>query len=252
MKQIKGDPARDNKYFITKSYGGYSPCIQGNDEYGLRPFLGSVLPNCVGATTGAFNWIIDEGCCKYLGNTNAENMITLAKRQGLEIVSDPLPGGAMVWACGDTSTGSDGAGHIAFVNDKDGLTAYTWESGWSYRTCLTENCTRRKGSGNWGQSSRYRYLGCIVNPKVDPYHTPRCVVIKKGMSGDNVRWLQWILLKEKCYTLNLKSQIDGHFGSGTLAALKRFQKAHGLDPDGYCGPATQKLMRELYTMEGEF
>lgn len=31
---------------------------------------------------------------------------------------------------------------------------------------------------------------------------------------------------------------DGNFGSETLAALKSFQKKHGLKPDGKCGPLT--------------
>ena len=244
MEQIKGIPANDDKYFIVKAYGGYSPCIQGNTEYGLRPFVGSVLPNCVGAATGAFNKIIGEDNCDYLGNTNAKNFITLAKKQGLETGNAPKPGGVMVWS-------SSGAGHVAFVNDVPSSTkVLTWESGWSYRTVAAENSTRYKGNGNWGQGSGYTYLGCIYNPAVDPYATPRNTVIKKGMSGDTVRWLQWALVKDKCYVLNNKGQIDGHFGNNTLTALKKFQRKHGLAADGYCGPATQAKIIELYTLGG--
>lgn len=36
----------------------------------------------------------------------------------------------------------------------------------------------------------------------------------------------------------LQIAADGAFGSGTLAALLAFQKAHGLKPDGIAGPAT--------------
>ena len=39
-----------SQYYITTAYGGWSPCIEGNNNYGLRPFAGSVLPNCVGYT----------------------------------------------------------------------------------------------------------------------------------------------------------------------------------------------------------
>ena len=37
-------------YYIQTAYGGYSPCIEGNNAHNLRPFAGSVLPNCVGYT----------------------------------------------------------------------------------------------------------------------------------------------------------------------------------------------------------
>lgn len=246
MKQIFGDPSKEDKYFIVKSFGGYSPCIQGNTAYGLQPFPGSVLPNCVGASTGAFSKIIDEDEIKYLGNTNAKNFLSLAKAQGLETGIKPLPGGVLVWD-------SSGAGHVAFVNDvlSDTKVA-TWESGWSYKTVLTENLTRMKGTGNWGQGGSYKYLGCVYNPRINPYRTPSVTVIKKGNKGDAVRWLQWVLVKEKCYVLNTKSQIDGSFGNNTVKALKKFQAAHGLVADGYCGPATQKIIRELYTMEGVY
>ena len=247
MKPIKGDPAPDNKYFIVKSYGGYSTCIQGNDAYGLRPFVGSTLPNCVGAASGAFNWAANCPAFSWLGNTNAKNFVALAKKQGLEVGNVPRPGAVMCW--GSTT----GAGHVAFVNDApDNLTSETWESGWSYRTQLTENLTRHRGSGNWGQGSSYPFYGFIYNPNIDPYHTPHVTVIQKGNKGDAVRWLQWVLVKDKCYLLNTKSQIDGSFGNNTLTALKKWQKAHGLAADGYCGPATQQLIRELYTLEGVY
>jgi peptidoglycan hydrolase-like protein with peptidoglycan-binding domain len=246
MKQIKGLPAANNKYFIVKSFGGYSPCIQGNTEHGLQPFPGSVLPNCVGACTGAFNAILNENACNYLGNTNAKNFLALAKKQGLETGWEPRPGCVMVW-------NSSGAGHVAFVNDKPSSTKVeTWESGWSYRNVAAENTTRTKGAGNWGQPSAYNYIGSIYSPAVDPYQTPRNVVIKKGMSGDAVRWLQWALVRSKSYLLNTKSQVDGHFGNNTLTALKKFQKKNGLAADGYCGPATQARICELYTLEGQY
>ena len=252
MKQLHGVPSSDNKYFIMKSYGGYSPCIMGNNAFGLRPFVGSVLPNCVGGAVGAYNLFIGEGNCNALGSVNAEDFIALAKKQGREISQEPLPGSIMVWACGSTGTGADGAGHVAFVNDKVNGVAKTWESGWSYQKSVVEELSRSKGNGNWGQGSKYRYLGSILHPNIDPYRTPTVSVIKKGMSGDAVRWLQWVLVAEKCYLVNNKSQIDGHFGNNTFVALKKFQKLYGLDPDGYGGPATQAKIRQLHTLEGVY
>lgn len=41
-------PDINSNYYIRYTYGGWSPCIEGNNAHGLRPFAGSVLPNCSG------------------------------------------------------------------------------------------------------------------------------------------------------------------------------------------------------------
>jgi murein L,D-transpeptidase YcbB/YkuD len=38
--------------------------------------------------------------------------------------------------------------------------------------------------------------------------------------------------------------VDSSFGYDTLAALKKFQKDHGLVSDGYCGWSTSKKLVE--------
>ena len=43
-------PTAGNKYFITKSNGGYSTCIQGKPTDGQC----NVLANCVGYACGGF------------------------------------------------------------------------------------------------------------------------------------------------------------------------------------------------------
>lgn len=247
MDQLHGAPKRTDKYFIMKTHGGWSPCIEGNNAHGLRPFPGSVLPNCVAAATGAFNKIIGAKACKYLGNTNAENFLALAKKQGLQTGSKPRPGCVMVWE----GIGSK-AGHVAFVNDLQGETAKTWESGWNYKTKLINERSLTKGAGNWGMSSAYKYIGSIYNPAVNPYKTPRNVgTIKKGSSTASIKWLQWNLVQAGCYTINNASQIDGSFGKKTEAALKKYQKKAGdLTVDGHAGPKTQAKMREQFTLGG--
>ena len=37
-------------------------------------------------------------------------------------------------------------------------------------------------------------------------------------------------------------KVDGKNGPNTEKALKAFQKLHGLDPDGICGPQTWKII----------
>ena len=57
--------------------------------------------------------------------------------------------------------------------------------------------------------------------------------LKKGSKGDDVIALQHLLNVE-----GYKLTIDGDFGAKTEAAVKMYQKAHGLDDDGIVGAKT--------------
>ena len=71
-------------------------------------------------------------------------------------------------------------------------------------------------------------------PTKNPYPVPT-ITVRKGMTGDNVRWVQ--------YQLNIKGfncgKVDGDFGSGTFDAVVKFQKANGLEDDGIVGALTR-------------
>lgn len=165
-------------YFITKSYGGLSPCIQGNDKYGLRPFPGSVLPNCVGMASGLFNLKIfgeDQPQFKYLGNKNAVDFPSFCAAQGLKSGNDPKPGACMVWGHGE--------GHVAVVDKVvDNDTVETIESGWSYRAePIVRRITRKRGTnGRWGYS--YDFITFIYPPAPQPPTPPAPVyyTVKRG------------------------------------------------------------------------
>lgn len=159
-------PTSGNKFFITKSKGGYSTCIQGSPTDSQC----NVLSNCVGYACGRFNEII--GAMKYSSlNCNAENFIERAKNTyGLEISSVPTLGGIMVWQKG-TLSGNDGAGHVAVVEKIiDSNTIYTSESG--YGGSAFWNSTRRNTNGRWGLGSAYTFRGCIVNPAIGKVVAP--------------------------------------------------------------------------------
>ena len=55
---------------------------------------------------------------------------------------------------------------------------------------------------------------------------------------------------ENGWTNTPGAQLDGVFGSKTLAAIKHFQTVHGLSPDGCVGPATWNTMRYNDHMTG--
>ena len=153
-------PKDGNPYYNTKSSGGYNPCIKGNPK-SRKPQL-NVLPNCVGYATGRFNEIGEWTDCRYLGNTNAANFITLARKQGLMITQRPTIGGCMVWHGGNT-----GEGHVAIVEMDLGNRFVTSESEY-YGKAFT--IYQRFGtdwrSGCYWMGSSYTYLGCIKNPAV--------------------------------------------------------------------------------------
>lgn len=149
-------PEKGNKFYNTKTQGGYSYCIVGKPTCnGLN-----VLANCVGYACGRFNEIIGKMDYPYL-NCNAEDFIVRGKSLGLKVSDKPTLGGIMVWE-GKGSL----AGHVAVVEKIiDENTIYTSESG--YESAYFWNSTRKKGSGNWGAGANYKYIGCLINPSVN-------------------------------------------------------------------------------------
>jgi len=66
--------------------------------------------------------------------------------------------------------------------------------------------------------------------------------LKRGMSGDDVRGLQTILVGAG---LLAPTDVDGVFGPRTEAAVKRFQQQLGVAADGVVGPATHAAIGKL-------
>lgn len=152
-------PTAGNKYYITRSAGGYSNAIVGKPT---DPQC-NVLANCVGYAYGRFNEIGGWGSCKYLQPCNAENFIQNCG--GLSVGQTPKVGACIVWRKGATLSGADGAGHVAIVEQVISPTQIvTSESGYNSATPFWTK-TRNKGAdGNWGAGAGYTFLGFIYNP----------------------------------------------------------------------------------------
>lgn len=75
--------------------------------------------------------------------------------------------------------------------------------------------------------------------------------LKRGDSGADVRELQ---IRVAGWAADSPSQtyvaVDGVFGAGTEAAVKRFQRAYGLTADGIVGPQTQAKLNALEASDG--
>ena len=266
-------PEAGNKYYIRKQSGGYSPCIKGNPADSAC----DVLSNCVGYAIGRYNEIGGHGSCKLLRSTNAENFIEVAKEQGLPTGNVPKLGAVIVWQKGATLSGSDGAGHVAIVEqiNADG-SIVTSESGYGSSVFWTK---RRTNDGNWCGGSAYKFRGFIyqleemVAPeiKVDTTLTAFVKEVQTaigaevdGIAGKETlsktvtlsRWQnnkhavvkavqrRLIALGYSCGEWG----VDGSYGPATASAVTAFQKAHGCIADGII-TKRNKTWRKLLGIE---
>lgn len=76
-----------------------------------------------------------------------------------------------------------------------------------------------------------------VQSDENPFDEP-IALLKRGMRGDGVRWLQKQLNIKGNYNLD----VDGIFGAKTQACLMDFQNKHGLLIDGICGTASRMAL----------
>ena len=65
-------------------------------------------------------------------------------------------------------------------------------------------------------------------------------VLKKGAKGESVRAMQYLLIGYGCSMEGYGA--DGSFGGATERALKAYQTAVGLEPDGSCGGKTWRKL----------
>jgi len=99
-----------------------------------------------------------------------------------------------------------------------------------------------KGTWKYGLTfswMEYVYDNVVVTTyrKNNPYTEPKAN-LKKGATGNGVKWLQWEL-NEAGFEL----EIDGDFGKLTLAAVKAFQKSAKLVVDGIVGKLTRAALK---------
>lgn len=150
-------PEQGNKFYITKSNGGYNNSITGSptDKWC------NVLSNCVGYARGRLPEVLgDPSKFDLLPNNNAEDIyLGTSLKKG----SVPKNGSLIVWKQGKNWNSSDGCGHIAFVekvvSDNEIITS---ESAYGGSAFYVKN--RKKGDGNWGAGSNFQLLGFIYPP----------------------------------------------------------------------------------------
>ena len=105
-------PSKSDKNFIHYSKGGYNTCIM------IDKSTGSVLPNCVGYAQGRLLEILGKKAVNWkLLACNAEDWFETAQKSGFKTGMTPKLGAIAVFRAGTTHNGSDGAGHVAVVEE---------------------------------------------------------------------------------------------------------------------------------------
>ena len=226
-------PAAGNPYYNTPDRNGYAVGIINGQP---RDAGNNVLANCVGYAAGRFNEIIGAGYFVYYSYApNAECFFQWAETYGLKTGDKPQLGAIAVWAKGDPTTGADGAGHVAIVEEiKTDGSIITSESGYGCTPAFWTS-HRWKESGNWGADGSYKFLGFVYQPDAPPVRA-----LKKGDTGEDVANLQADLIR--CGYLP-SGQVDGIFGTYTLGAVLCCQFEHGLAVDGIVGDQTRGVLK---------
>lgn len=114
------------------------------------------------------------------------------------------------------------------------------ERGFAYG-CVKTRLKDRKWT-NWYQFPFISYGTDSVTPPVQDDYPLGSRLLKRGMSGSDVKALQELLM-DLGYELP-KYGADGDYGAETEAAVKAFQKAHKLTADGIFGDKTYKALME--------
>ena len=106
-------PSATNKYYIKAGKGGYNRAMEINSQ------THSCLPNCVAMAHG--RWLECRNLTDYkkydkLPTGNAENYYGYTK-DGYKRGQEPKVGAIICWRKGEAGKASDGAGHVAFVEE---------------------------------------------------------------------------------------------------------------------------------------
>ena len=149
-------PKSGNPYY-NRTPKGYSDCILG------KPTIKgcNVLCNCEGYATGRVNESTQEGKILFFGMMEACSMYEYGKKHGMPVSDIPKVGAVAVWRYKNSKKG----GHAVAVEEVYSDTYFLGsESGYEAYEFKTKK--RKKGNGNWGMSSDYKFLGFVCNPHI--------------------------------------------------------------------------------------
>lgn len=149
-------PSTSSKYWIHTSKGGLNECILIKGK--------SCIPNCVGYAWGRFYEI--TGKRPRLSRGNAE--MWWGNNDGYKRSQTPALGAVICWAKGKVGVSSDGAGHVAIVEQiKPNGDIVTSNSGYKSTRFWTQTFTKASNYAMRG----YIFQGFILPPDAEPIPT---------------------------------------------------------------------------------
>lgn len=187
-----------------------APTADNNHYYADNPFYqsGYGMPNCTCYAWGRFYELSGERPTLSLGN--AENWYNY--NDGYERGKTPRLGAVIVWAKGAVGNSSDGAGHVAIVEqiNPDG-SIVTSNSAWR-----STNFYMKTHDNSYSNGSAYTFLGFIYNPVVfddATYQVPEPISknawLTEAEMQNNAIYVYWYL-NRKGWSLNAISGMLGN------------------------------------------
>ena len=171
-------PAVNDKKFIHYSKGGYNTCIK------IDQYTGNVLPNCVGYAQGRLLEIMGLNKVNWkLPACNAEDWFSTAQKNGFGVGKTPKLGAVIVWRAGNTHNSSDGAGHVAVVEQiKPNGDIVVSQSAYGGERFYLTTLTKASGYSYSANRPLVGFVYCGIEFEVEPEsELETATVIKAGM-----------------------------------------------------------------------
>ena len=219
---------------IIDTYNSHSPKARGYTLKVTDPWCSGFASACAIAC-GATDIIPTEvGCQKH---------IELFQKMGIWVEDDsyvPMPGDYIFYDFQDNGVGDNKgtSDHVGIVEKVvDGV--ITIIEG-NYSNAVKRRTLKVNGKYIRGYGVPKYDAEEVVQPAeqkpVTIHYSVRLPRLEKGSEGNTVKALQILLIGNNCSCG--KYGADGEFGNDTLAAVKKYQNANGLEDDGVAGPKT--------------
>ena len=210
---------------------------KNDNYYGAAMYGSKWIGHTVADCSGLFVWAFKQfGGSIYHGSNSIYDRYCSSKGKITDEIRKTMKPGTAVFVCKPSGNKS----HIGlFVGNNTVIEASGTQAG---------VCTSKLNTSKWtywGELKGVDYSSQEgqeqpSEPVDDKTPTDALPTLKKGMKGEYVTLLQ-TKLANKGYSLG-PCGVDGDFGSATLAAVKAFQKANGLEVDGVVGQRTWEAL----------
>ena len=167
QERMFGEEPRDISYtrvseVIELDYEEDVYCVQEPETHTMVLDGCIVTGQCVGFAVGRFHEIAGRKQMDLVDPVNAENIFANAQKHGLKTGSTPKLGAMIVWQKGATLSGSDGAGHVAVVEEVGvGGEIVTSESGYGASKPFWNGSYKPP----YNYKSGYTLLGFVYQPE---------------------------------------------------------------------------------------